>query len=239
MNIVISGVSSGIGRATVLALAEMGQHQIFGISRDAKKLEKLRLDVERKGQGSQFSFLAFDLAAQDYDQLSNAFVDFFELNEGNHIDILINNAAFLETKPLTEVDFQTWEQHMLINAFAALKLSQTMLRFFAPDLLSHIVNIGSMGGVQGTEKFPGLGVYSASKAALNSLTESMATEWKSLNIHTNSINPGSVQTEMLEAAFPGFKAPITSDEMGKFIADFALNYGKLNNGRIIEVSLRG
>ena len=102
---------------------------------------------------------------------------------------------------------------------------------------THIVNIGSMGGYQGSSKYNGLSWYSSSKAAIANLSESLAEEFKELNIDVNCLALGAVNSEMLSVAFPGYKAPVNPDEVGKFIADFALTGNKLFNGRIIPVAL--
>jgi NAD(P)-dependent dehydrogenase (short-subunit alcohol dehydrogenase family) len=102
---------------------------------------------------------------------------------------------------------------------------------------SHILNISSMGGFQGSVKFPGLSYYSASKAALACLSECLALEFDELGIKVNCLALGSVQTEMLEEAFPGYKAPIDAKKIGEFIADFAINGNKFINGKIIPVAL--
>jgi short-subunit dehydrogenase len=100
----------------------------------------------------------------------------------------------------------------------------------------HVVNIGSMGGYQGSAKFPGLSYYSASKAALSSLTECVSAEFNESKIKFNCLAIGSVQTEMLSEAFPGYEAPLKASEMGKFVAGFALGAHKFMNGKIIPVS---
>jgi NAD(P)-dependent dehydrogenase (short-subunit alcohol dehydrogenase family) len=102
---------------------------------------------------------------------------------------------------------------------------------------SHIVNISSMGGFQGSAKFPGLSAYSVSKGALSILTEALSTEFASKDIRVNALCLGAVQTEMFEEAFPGFKAPLSAEEMGHYIADFALTAHRFYNGKILPVSL--
>ena len=91
---------------------------------------------------------------------------------------------------------------------------------------SHIVNISSMGGFQGSSKYRGLSVYSASKAALSCLSECLAGELNESGISVNCLALGSVQTEMFENAFPGFKAPVGPKEMAEFISYFAVNGNK-------------
>jgi 3-oxoacyl-[acyl-carrier protein] reductase len=91
--------------------------------------------------------------------------------------------------------------------------------------------------VQGSVKFSGLSAYSSSKAALVCVTECLAEELREKNISINCLALGAVQTEMLNEAFPGYKAPVSPSEMAGFIADFCLNAHKFINGKIIPVSL--
>jgi NAD(P)-dependent dehydrogenase (short-subunit alcohol dehydrogenase family) len=101
---------------------------------------------------------------------------------------------------------------------------------------SHVVTISSMGGVQGSMKFPGLAAYSSSKAAVITLTELLAEEYKESGISFNVLALGAVQTEMLEEAFPGYQAPTTALEMAEYIFDFSLNGNKYYNGKLLQVS---
>ena len=93
-----------------------------------------------------------------------------------------------------------------------------------------------MGGVQGSMKFPGLSAYSSSKAAVITLTELLAEEYKETGPSFNVLALGAVQTEMLEEAFPGYKAPTTPEEMAAYIAEFSLNANKFYNGKLLQVS---
>ncbi|MBL7933330.1 MAG: SDR family oxidoreductase, partial [Bacteroidia bacterium] len=122
------------------------------------------------------------------------------------------------------------------NVFAPFILTQKLVPLMGRKSKAHIVNISSMGGVQGSSKFPGLSAYSSSKTALCGLTECLAEELKTNNISVNCLAIGSVQTEMLAKAFPGYKAPLSAKQMAEFISDFALNGHKYFNGKIIPVS---
>jgi len=102
---------------------------------------------------------------------------------------------------------------------------------------SHIVNIGSMGGYQGSAKFKGLSLYSSSKGALAILTECLAEELKDRKIFVNCLALGSAQTEMLSQAFPGYQAPLTAREMAEFIVDFSARGHRWFNGKVLPVSL--
>jgi len=85
-------------------------------------------------------------------------------------------------------------------------------------------------------KFPGLAAYSSSKGALLTLTEMLAEEYKEQGISFNALALGAVQTEMLEEAFPGYKAPVSAVEMANYIYNFALTGNKFYNGKILQVS---
>ena len=93
-----------------------------------------------------------------------------------------------------------------------------------------------MGGVQGSMKFPGLAAYSSSKAAIITLTELLAEEYKTTGPSFNVLALGAVQTEMLEEAFPGYKANTSAQEMANYIYDFSLNGNAYYNGKLLQVS---
>jgi NAD(P)-dependent dehydrogenase (short-subunit alcohol dehydrogenase family) len=94
-----------------------------------------------------------------------------------------------------------------------------------------------MGGFQGSAKYKGLSYYSASKAALACLSECLAAEFATSGINVNCLALGAVQTEMLEEAFPGYKAPVDAKTMARFISDFALNGHKFFNGKVLPVAI--
>ena len=94
-----------------------------------------------------------------------------------------------------------------------------------------------MGGFQGSAKFKGLSIYSAAKGALNILTECLAEEFNEVGIKVNSLALGSVNTEMLQQAFPGYKAMVQPQEMALYIKNFAETAHHYLNGKIIPVSL--
>jgi NAD(P)-dependent dehydrogenase (short-subunit alcohol dehydrogenase family) len=151
------------------------------------------------------------------------------------LNAVIHNAAVLINKPFGEYSEEEVKELFQVNFFIPFLMTQRLIPFMASG--SHIVNIGSMGGFQGSMKFPGLSAYSASKGALGILTECLAEELKTLNIRVNCLALGSVNTEMLAEAFPGYKAPLNPDEMADFIADFVLNGHRFFNGKTLPVSV--
>jgi short-subunit dehydrogenase len=152
------------------------------------------------------------------------------------IDVLIENAGFLVNKPFPELSHEDISSSYQVNVIGIMENIQCFLPKLNPEG-SHIVNISSMGGFQGSMKFAGLAAYSTSKAALCSFTELFAEEYKETTIKMNCLCLGAVQTEMLEQAFPGYQAPLTPEQMASFIADFSLNAHQYLNGKIIPVSL--
>ncbi len=221
MNIVITGAGKGIGFAlTKQMLAK--NHSVVAVSRNVETLENMG--------NEKLLPVSFDLEKQDFTPLVKIITDRF-----GHVDVLINNAGFLVNKPFLDLTDDDFDKIFSVNVKAAFKLSQALVPYFGAS--GHIVNISSMGGVQGSMKFPGLSLYSAAKGALAVLTESMALELNEYGIAVNALALGAVQTEMLSNAFPGYEAPLNPDEMAVFIADFALTGNRYFNGKILPVSV--
>lgn len=230
MNIIITGASSGIGFETALEFTLDSKNKVVCIARSADKLRKL-LEIA-KGINPDCTLLPveFDLVNDDY----NALVPFLKERLGT-IDILINNAGSLINKSFITTTPADLAEMLESNVMSHFKMIQNTLPLMKSG--SHIVNIGSMGGFQGSVKFPGLAAYSASKAALHTLTECLAFELADQGIKVNCLALGSAQTEMLEKAFPGYESPVMAFEMGKYIADFARTGHKLFNGKILPVAV--
>ena len=226
MNVIITGASSGIGYELVKKFIHAG-HAVIAIARNRHKL----LQLENELKSENFHYLGFDLSTDDYKKELIPFVRKHFIK----VDILINNAGMLINKTLGEMSGEDLDQIFNINVRSPFRLVRDLLPNYSNN--AHIVNISSMGGVQGSVKFPGLSLYSASKAALAVFTECLAEEFKSRNIRANALAIGAVQTEMLSNAFPGYKAPLKASEMAGFIFDFALNGQQYFNGKIIPVSL--
>ena len=123
------------------------------------------------------------------------------------------------------------------NFYGPAHLLQMLRPFLQKAEKAHVLNIGSMGGYQGSSKFPGLLAYSVSKAAIATLTECLAEEWKDSGVAVNCLALGAVQTEMLAEAFPGMQAPVSSAQMGGFLSYFALQGHHFFNGKVLPVSV--
>jgi NAD(P)-dependent dehydrogenase (short-subunit alcohol dehydrogenase family) len=222
-DVIITGAGRGIGFSLVEEFVKLPGYRILAISRNIGKLNK-------------FDPAVVIPASVDLEK-ADAVSGILQLITLNSISphILINNAGLLINKAFQDLSPNDFDAVFQINVKAPFLLAQALLPHFAPN--AHIINIGSMGGVQGSAKFPGLSLYSASKAALATLTECMAEELKNLNIKVNCLALGAARTEMLEQAFPGYHAPVSAEEMARFIADFAQNGHHFFNGKILPVSL--
>ncbi|MCX6256743.1 MAG: SDR family NAD(P)-dependent oxidoreductase [Bacteroidia bacterium] len=234
MNIIITGAGRGIGYELVKVFARDNSNSLLAISRNPLHLEKLKNYCLASIPGSLVRTMSIDLndLVSDSGKLAEKISGYFP-----HVDILINNAGLMLVQSFEK--FSSREMHQVFNTnfFAPSILIQALLPLMGISGHSHIVNIGSMGGFQGSAKFPGLSVYSASKAALACLTECLAEELKDRNISVNCLALGSVQTEMLEEAFPGYKSKISSMEMAEYIASFAVHAMNIINGKVIPVSI--
>ena len=220
-NIVITGSSRGIGFELAQLFANDG-HSVLALSRNNASIAAL-------GHENISSF-SFDLANMaDYGKM----VDFLK-NNWSQVDILINNAGKLLNKPFLETNMDEFEEVYKVNVFGVANITKRIIPLMPKS--GHVVTISSMGGVQGSMKFPGLSAYSSSKGAVITMTELWAEEFKESGPSFNVWALGAVQTEMLEEAFPGYQAPTTAFEMANYIKDFALSGNKLYNGKLLQVS---
>lgn len=233
MNIVITGAGKGLGLEITKHFFEEKGHTILAVSRHIEQLSQLKTDLNMIGH-SELQPIAFDLEnILKTDSGLTARI----VSQLKHIDILINNAGLLIKKDFEQFTDDEIFKIFSVNFFSASRLTAGLIPFMGKTNRSHVINISSMGGFQGSAKFKGLSIYSASKAALAVLTECLAEEYKDKNISFNSLALGSVKTEMFAAAFPGYKAQVSAKEMAAFIAGFAANGNKYFNGKIIPVSL--
>lgn len=228
MNIIVNGGSKGIGKEIVLHMSKDKDNQILVTGRDKSSLR----EVLSYCSNDNVTYITMDLSLIDKeieairDQVYNRF---------SKVDVLINNAGTLVVKEFMKISNSDARMMMETNFFGP----ATFIRLLVPLMTagSHIVNISSMGGFQGSSKYKGLAYYSASKSALACLTECLSAELGEQGICVNCLALGSVQTDMFENAFHGFKAPLSPGEMAEFITYFALNGNKYFNGKILPVAV--
>lgn len=220
-NVIITGTSRGIGFELVKLFAKKGMN-VLAISRNSTPVTELNLP----------NVTSFSVDLLEEKQLQKV-VDFVK-DKWQRVDILIHNAGKLINKPFSELTTEDFTKVYQVNVFAVATFTRLLLPFLPPH--SHVVAISSIGGVQGSIKFPGLAAYSSSKGAILTLTELLAEEYKEQKIYFNALALGAVQTEMLEEAFPGYKAPVNPNEMAEYICDFSCNGHRYYNGKILQVS---
>ena len=219
--VIITGTSRGIGFELARLFADDG-HQVLALSRNDSPIQEL-------GHRNISSF-PFDISSPSDLKRMCDFVD----ENWKSVDILINNAGKLLNKPFLETTAEEFEGVYKVNVLGVAEITKALLPKMPKK--GHVLTVSSMGGVQGSMKFPGLSAYSSSKAAVITLTELWAEEFKEIGPSFNVLALGAVQTEMLEEAFPGYEAPNTALEMAEYIKDFALTGQRFYNGKLLQVS---
>lgn len=220
-HVIITGTSRGIGFELAKLFAEKG-HKVLAISRNVKPLT----DINHPN----ITTLSVDVSQNNDLKKVTEFVE----NNWKKVDILINNAGKLINKPFTALTTEDFLEVYNVNVFGVAELTKNMIPFLQKG--SHVVTISSMGGIQGSMKFPGLAAYSSAKGAVITLSELLAEEYKEQQIAFNVLAIGAVQTEMLAEAFPDYKAPLSASEMAEYMYEFAVNGNKFYNGKVLQVS---
>jgi short-subunit dehydrogenase len=220
-NIVITGTSRGIGFELAQLFAN-NNHNVLALSRNSNPIESL--------QHKNITTISIDLSNDNDLKKVSEFVE----KNWKQVDVLIHNAGMLINKPFTELTSTDYLEVYKVNVFAVAELTKTMIPYLNKG--SHVVTVSSMGGIQGSLKFPGLAAYSSSKGAVITLSELLAEEYKEQGISFNVLALGAVQTEMLEEAFPGYQAPTSATEMASYIFDFSLKGNQFYNGKVLQVS---
>jgi len=219
--VIITGTSRGIGFELAQQFAK-NNFQVLALSRNQKPLDNLKL--------KNIDTLAVDVCNQnDLQKVSKYLSEYW-----GDVDILIHNAGFLINKPFENLTKDDFLRVYDVNVFGVAALTQICIPYLKKG--SHVVTISSMGGIQGSLKFPGLAAYSSAKGAVITLSELLAEEYKAAEIAFNVLAIGAVQTEMLAEAFPDYQASLNADEMADYIFNFATTANKFYNGKVLQVS---
>jgi short-subunit dehydrogenase len=216
--IVVTGTSSGIGNEICIQAAKLN-YKVISISRNVEPLKGIN------------GIDSYSVDITDENSIKN-FIDDLR-NRDLKVDILVNNAGHLSNKLFGETSYESFKQTFDVNVFGLAEITRSLIPFINKS--GHVINISSIGGVNGSKKFPGLSVYSSSKAAVIALTEVLAEEY-SEGPSFNVLALGAVKTKMLKEAFPDYEAQTKPGEMAKYIIDFAINGNNLFNGKLISVS---
>lgn len=225
---IVTGAGRGIGRATALRFAREGA-QVVLFSRTQERLDETLAQIRE--QGGNALIVQGDVAREeDVERL------FLRVIAGyGRVDILVNCAGVVAVKPFAEMDVQTWDEVLNTNLRGTFLCCQQAFRVMTRQHGGVILNISSLSGVKGVEKFPGLSAYNVSKAGIASLTEILAVEGRPHNIRVAAVSPGAVDTEMLRQAAPHLKAGMTPAEMAEILLFLADESGRVLSGTNLEI----
>ena len=211
----VSGAGRGVGRAIAESLAAAGADLVL-IARSKDELSTTALECAKAG--AKVIAETVDLAEpQQIDGLFSLLV-----SRGIKLDILVNNAAILIKNLIEEYELADFEKMIAVNVTAPLMLSRRAIPMMKERGGGTIVNISSLSGCFGVQKFPGFGAYDMTKYALWGLTEMLAIENMKYNIRVNQLSLSAVDTAMFRSAVPpGLKAALKAEEVGKHVVYLA------------------
>jgi NAD(P)-dependent dehydrogenase (short-subunit alcohol dehydrogenase family) len=227
----ITGVGSGIGQATCLLFLEKGW-RVIGVLRKKNQADGLR-SLSAKFAG-KLDLIMVDLMDANFESKIRQALFGFKIDD---IEVLLNVAGTLNSKNIEEVTNDYLQEIMTVNFNAPVMIIKTLIPWLKKSERASITNISSMSGFQGSVRFPGLSIYGASKAALNSFSESLSAELNDVEITINALAIGSVNTEMLQKAFPGYKSEIEPNEIADYIFSFASSGSRFFNGKVLPVAI--
>lgn len=221
--VLITGATSGIGKALAKLLSQEGDYRLILCGRRDVNLQELQLELE---PCCNVTTLCFDIS--DRTQVENAIQSLEK--PFSEIDVLINNAGNAHgLDPIHNGDIEDWEMMLDINVKGLLYMSRLVSRQMVSFQKGQIINIGSIAG---KEAYPGGNVYCASKAAVDSLTQSMRMDLFEYNIRVAAVHPGLVETEFSMVRFKGDKdrastvyeglKPLSAEDVASTIA-FMMN----------------
>lgn len=223
---IVTGGGRGIGRSTAELLVGVGAHVVI-CARSQEQVEAVMAGTPG------ITGLVGSIADE-------AFVERLvgeTVAQHGRLDILVNNAAVLGRKPFLELEPSLWDEVMAVNLRGAYLCARAAFRQMATQQPGggSIINISSLSGVRGPEKFPGLAAYNVSKAGVLALSDILAVEGKPHGIRVNAVSPGAVETEMLRQAGHGLKALATPEDVARTIAFLVSDLSQPATGANLEI----
>jgi NAD(P)-dependent dehydrogenase (short-subunit alcohol dehydrogenase family) len=225
---IITGAGRGVGRATARLFAYAGA-QVVLFSRTCSQIKEAATEIVING--GRALAISGDVAREDdvvslFKQVSETY---------GRVDILVNCAGIVAVRPFAEMDTTTWDQVINTNLRGTFLCCREAFRIMTAQKKGVILNLSSLSGVKGVEKFPGLSAYNVSKAGVAGLTEILAVEGKPHNIRVCAVSPGAVDTEMLRQAAHGLKAAMTPEDLAEILLFLADDSGRMFSGSNIEL----
>jgi NAD(P)-dependent dehydrogenase (short-subunit alcohol dehydrogenase family) len=225
---IITGAGRGVGRATAQLFAQKGAHVIL-FSRTQAHLDETLASITREG-GNALAITGNVAQEEDVQKL-------FQITRETYgrVDILANCAGMVAVRPFVDMDVATWDTVLAVNLRGTFLCCREAFRSMIEQKQGVIINMSSLSGVKGVEKFPGLSAYNVSKSGVAGLTEILAVEGKPYNIRVCAVSPGAIDTDMLHQAAPHLKAGMTPADMAEILLFLADNSGRMLSGSNIEI----
>jgi 3-oxoacyl-[acyl-carrier protein] reductase len=221
--VIITGAGKGIGYELCKCFSAEGWKTI-GISRSISSLESLPRVIS----------IECDLSI--WKNMDDLLMKCELENDDSEFRILIHNAGLLLKTPFEDAQEDEILRMLKVNYVAPLRLTQVFLPWLKGGSKSHIIYVGSMGGFQGSGRYSGLSIYSSTKSAIASLSESLAEEFKDTKMRFNTLALGAVDTEMLQLSLPNYASEVSAEQMAKWIYTFSIQAYGLINGKVIPVA---
>lgn len=225
---IITGAGRGVGKATARRFAREGARLVL-FSRTPGPLNETAAGIAREG-GQVLSIVGDVSREEDVRALFQRAMDTY-----GRVDVLVNCAGIVLVRPFVDMDAETWDRVIAVNLRGTFLCCQQAFRVMMAQQSGVIINLSSLSGVRGVEKFPGLSAYNVSKAGVASLTEILAVEGKPFHIRVCAVSPGAVDTEMLRQAAPHLKAGMTPDDLAEILLFLADDSGRMLSGSNIEI----
>lgn len=223
--VVVTGASSGIGRATAEAFARCGA-LVAIFSRSSEVLNEIAKPFDGK-------MLAVSGDVSDAAAVERLFAE-TESRFGG-CDVLVNNAGMIDVKRMVDATAEEWDRMFAVNVRGTFLASRRALPAMMARRSGAIVNVASISGVPGPQKFPGFVSYCASKAAVISMTEALSVEVAEHGVRVNCVSPGAVDTKMWAEASGGAPASMTPEEIAGTILFLASIRSRPMNGQNLNV----
>ena len=225
---IITGAGRGVGRATAQLFAREGARVVL-FSRTHSQLDEVVAEISRRC-GEAIAVVGDVSREEDVQALFQQAKETY-----GRVDVLVNCAGIVAVRPFVEMDVTTWDQVIAVNLRGTFLCCREAFRIMTTQHQGVIVNISSLSGVKGVEKFPGLSAYNVSKSGVAGLTEILAVEGKPYNIRVCAVSPGAIDTEMLRQAAPHLKAGMTPEDMADILLFLADDTGKMFSGSNLEL----
>jgi NAD(P)-dependent dehydrogenase (short-subunit alcohol dehydrogenase family) len=225
---IITGAGRGVGRATAIQFAREGARVVL-FSRTRSHLEETA-SIITQASGHVLPIAGDVSREEDVVMLFERVWDSY-----GRVDILVNCAGIIATRPFVEMDVATWDAVLNVNLRGTFLCCREAFRLMVPQQHGVIINLSSLSGVKGVEKFPGLSAYNVSKSGVAGLTEILAVEGKPHNIRVCAVSPGAIDTQMLREAGHNLKASMTPEDLAEILLFMADDSGRMLSGSNIEL----